>query len=86
MLTTVVCYVLQLYILLVVAAIVLSWFRVPSDHPVGRIQRALRKVVDPVLLPIRRVIPPLQAGTFAIDLSAIILIIGLQILYSVICA
>lgn len=82
---TVVCYLLQIYILLVVAAIVLSWFRVPGDHPVANVQRTLRKVVDPVLLPIRRVIPPLRTGSFAIDLSAIILIIGLQILWRIIC-
>jgi len=83
---TVVCYLLQLYILLVVAAIVLSWFRVPGDHPVAKVQRGLRKLMDPLLLPIRKVVPPLRTGTFAIDLSAIILIVGLQIIWQIICS
>ncbi len=85
MLQTAVCYLLQLYILLVVAAIVLSWFRVPHDHPVYRVERGLRKLVDPLLVPIRKVVPPLRTGSFAIDLSAIILIIGLQIIFAVVC-
>ena len=40
----------------------------------------LYMITDPVLTPLRRVIPPLRLGNVALDLSAIIVIIGFQII------
>lgn len=66
------------------AWIVLSYIvvfgRVPWDHPVRRIYDALSRVIEPILKPIRAVIPPVRIGGAALDLSPLILIIGLQIL------
>ena len=73
--------VLQIYIYIVIISIVLSWFRVPSDHPVAAVHRGVNRLVDPVLAPIRRLVPPLRIGGMGLDLSPIILIIGLQVLY-----
>ena len=40
-------------------------------------------VTDPILTPLRRLIPPLRLGGIALDLSSMILIFGLVILESV---
>jgi YggT family protein len=82
---TVICTIIQLYIWVVIARIILEWIPVPGDHPVGRLRGLLAQVTDPVMMPLRRVIPPLRTGTVALDLSPIVLIIGLQIIARIIC-
>jgi YggT family protein len=41
--------------------------------------RALDRITEPVLRPIRRLLPPVRAGGMAIDLSLIIAILFLEI-------
>jgi YggT family protein len=81
----IVCSLIQLYILVVFARILLDWVRVPSEHPVGKVRSVLATVVDPVLIPLRRIIPPVRLGGAALDLSPLVLLIGLSILSSAIC-
>ena len=81
----IVCSLIQLYILVVFARILLDWVRVPSEHPVGQVRRVLATIVDPVLIPLRRIIPPVRMGGAALDLSPLVLLIGLSILSSAIC-
>lgn len=70
---TVVSDALQLLTLLIIVRAVLSWIpSVDYGHPlIGIIMR----VTDPVLLPVRRVLPPLGG----LDLSPLIAILLLQI-------
>ncbi len=56
---------IQLMGFLIFARAILSWFPIDRDGP---IVRALEDVTDPVLVPLRRVIPPL--GT--IDITPMI--------------
>jgi YggT family protein len=81
----IVCSLIQLYILVVFARILLDWVRVPSEHVVGKVRSVLTTVVDPVLIPLRRIIPPVRMGGAALDLSPLVLLIGLSILLSAIC-
>jgi len=37
-------------------------------------------VTDPVLIPLRRVIPPIQIGSAALDLSPLVLLFGLSLI------
>ncbi len=76
--------VVQIYVYIVLISIILSWFRVPGDHPVAAVQRGVSRLVDPVLAPIRRMLPPVRIGGMGLDLSPIILILGLQFLLAVI--
>jgi YggT family protein len=69
---------IQLYIFAIFGRIVLSWFPVSPGGPMAAIFSFLYRITEPVLGPIRRVIPPL--GGF--DLSPIIVIIALQLLSS----
>ena len=62
-----------LYSLVVLAAVILSWFPTARDNPAGHL---VVRLTEPVFEKIRRVVPP--AGGF--DLSPLVLLFGLQIL------
>lgn len=61
--------------LIIVAAVVVSWTNVPREHPAVRL---LHRLTEPVLAPIRKVLPP-AAG---IDFSPLVVLIGLRVLAS----
>jgi len=65
----------QLLILLVIVSVILSYFMDPY-HPV---RRNIDSVVEPMLAPIRRVVPLI--GT--LDLSPLILIILIQVISNI---
>jgi len=70
------------YILLgfVIAWILFSWFPgYPSSRFFQAIYDAVGAVVNPIMMPIRSRMPPLNLGGFALDLSPIIVIFGLYI-------
>jgi YggT family protein len=64
---------LDFYSLIVFVAVVLSWLRLSPDNPVVRI---VATMTEPVLAPIRKVLPDL--GGF--DFSPMVLLILLQLL------
>jgi YggT family protein len=64
----------QVYILIVIGRILISWV---NPDPYNPIVRFLSQATDPLLFQIRRVLP-LQFGAF--DLTPIVLIFGLQLL------
>ena len=69
-------YTVRILILLVIVYAVLSYFMDPY-HPV---RRRIDSWVNPLLAPIRRIVPPIGN----IDLSPLILLLGLQLLNMVI--
>lgn len=71
-LITFITVVANLFIYIVIASSLLSFF-MPPYHPV---REALDRIVDPFLAPIRRIVP--MAGT--LDFSPLILIIAVQFL------
>ncbi len=74
---------LQIYILVLFVRIILTWFPTDPWSGMGRFERVLGRVTDPVLAPVRRILPPLRVGAGAIDLSPIIVLVVLEILVSV---
>lgn len=84
-----ICAVLSVAVWIIIAWIVLSYVvnfgRLGWDHPVRRLYDALSKVIEPVMRPIRNVIPPLRIGGAALDLSPVILILGIGLLRRFIC-
>jgi len=64
---------IDLYSLVVLVAVVLSWIQLDPRHPVAVFVNGL---TEPVLAPIRATLPPV-AG---LDFSPMVLLIGLQIL------
>ena len=69
---TTVCLLLDLYSLVVLARIIMSWVRITPGTPVASIYSVIFNLTEPVLGPLRRMIPPVRMGMAAIDVSPII--------------
>ena len=67
----------------IVLSYIVVFGRIPFDHPIRRLYELLSRMIEPILRPIRAVVPPVRVGGAALDLSPLILIVGLQILASV---
>ena len=66
------------YIIAIVGVIILSWFPQEPGSATAGVFQFLRRITDPVLLPLRRVLPPVGG---VLDLSpTIVLIVLLMIL------
>ncbi len=74
------CWVLQVYIFVLIARILLSWFPISGGSALAGVYDFLRRLTDPILDPLRRLIPPIRLGTVALDLSPLIVFFGIQIL------
>lgn len=85
----IVCLLLTVAFWAIIAWIILSYVagfgRLSWDHPVRKLYDLLARGIDPVLRPIRSVVPPIRMGGMALDLSPLILIIGLSLLRAFIC-
>ncbi len=80
----IICAVLTLYYIILIGRIILSW--VPSlPEPLMPIARGLSAVTDPLLSPLRSVLPPVRIGVAALDLSPLVLIFGVIILQGLLC-
>ena len=75
--TALVSLLFGVYSILILIRVLLTWVSVSPYHPAVRI---LHQVTDPVILPLRRLIPPI-GGT--VDVSPIAALILLEILHSV---
>jgi YggT family protein len=65
----------QVLVLLIIVKVVLSYFMSPY-HPV---RQTIDRIVEPMLAPIRRILPPLGM----IDFSPLVLLLLIQVLRSV---
>ena len=82
-LISILMFLINLYILVVVAHVVISWLIAfdivnSSNDAAVRLTTLLRKLTDPVFKPIRKYIPPIGG----MDFTPLIVIIGLQLLPS----
>jgi YggT family protein len=79
-----VCLVLSVYYIILIVRIILSW--VPSlPEPVQPLARGVRALTDPLLTPLRGIVPPVRIGAGALDLSPLILFFGIILLQSLLC-
>ena len=77
-----ICFLLNLFWLVILARIIMSWVRITPGTPVASIYSVLFSITEPVLGPIRRMIPPVRMGMGAIDVSPIIVLVVIQIVCS----
>ena len=82
---TIVCSLIQLYVLLLVVRVVMSWFPISRNGPAETVAGFLYMVTDPVLVPLRRLLPPVRMGAMALDLSPIVAFFGLSVLRGILC-
>jgi YggT family protein len=77
-------WLLELFLVVLFAycilSLVIAYARLPWDSPVIKVQRVLTSIVDPVLRPIRRVIPVARVGNVGLDLSVLILFLVIQVI------
>jgi YggT family protein len=79
--TQIVCAVLNIYLLALFVRIILSWFPINPGSVMAQVFSVLYTITEPVLGPVRRAIPPIGMG---IDISPLILIIGIQVVGSIV--
>ncbi len=75
-------FAIDVYILIVLARVIVSWVRIDPEHPAVL---TVRKLTEPLLAPIRRVIDPWQRQ-WGIDFSPVVLIIALGLLQGLLAA
>lgn len=72
---------LRLLTILIFARVIASWIRVSPYHPTwGPILRFIYQVTDPIMEPVRRLIPPMGG----MDWSPLIVLFGLSFLRNLI--
>jgi YggT family protein len=67
---------IDLYTVVVLAAVILSWIRLSPGNPVSKLVHML---TEPVLAPARRIIPPIGG----LDISPMLVLIALRAIRSV---
>jgi YggT family protein len=77
----IVCALLQLYLVVLFARIIVSWFPVTPGTGFAQVVDVLRRLTDPILQPVRRIIPPV--GMF--DLSTLVVLLVFQVVVAKIC-
>jgi YggT family protein len=82
---TLVCRLLDAYLIVVFARIILSWFPISPNSGMATVYGFLYSITEPVLGPVRRLIPPMGVGGMGLDLSPLIVFFGIEILRSFIC-
>jgi YggT family protein len=80
-----VCLALTAYYLILIGRIILSWFPIAPGSAMAGVNDFLRRLTDPVLEPLRRVIPPVGGAGMAIDLSPLVLFFGIFLLTRLLC-
>ena len=63
------CYLLGVYALVLIVRVVLSWFPISPNGLGATVAGFIYLVTDPVLIPLRRVIPALRIGSVGLDLA-----------------
>jgi YggT family protein len=65
---------IEIYIVVMIAYALSSWFPASPGSGMARVVGFLRALCEPVLRPVRRLIPPVRIGNAALDLSVMIAI------------
>lgn len=80
----VICLLLGAYQIVLLARVILSWVPRPPE-PLLPVVRGVTALTEPLLAPIRRVLPSVPVGGVALDLSVIILFFAIAILQQAVC-
>ncbi len=81
----IICLLLFIYSIIFLVRIISSWLPIPFSGPLRRIMDLIYAVTEPVMRPLRNMLPPLRLGALALDLSPIIVFIVIGVLQQAIC-
>lgn len=76
----IVCILLTVYWFVLFARIISSWFPPPRSQAGRSVIELIHDLTEPVLRPLRGLLPPLRLGMVGLDLSPIIVFIALGII------
>jgi YggT family protein len=76
---SILAFLVELYVVVLIARALLSWFPAAPGSGLSKVVNALDSVTEPVLRPIRRILPPIGVGGMGIDLSILIVVLVAQI-------
>jgi YggT family protein len=80
-----ICWALSIYRIILFVRILSGWFPPPRyGSPLRPILEFMADITDPVLRPIRNMMPPMRAGAMAIDFSPIIVFVLLTVIQTAI--
>jgi len=79
----VITWLLQVYLVILFGRVVLSWFPLSPDGFMAGIARVFYALTEPVLAPLRAVLPPVQMGGMGLDLSPMIVFFVIILLLQV---
>jgi YggT family protein len=82
----IICILLTVYWFILIARIIASWLRPPMEGPLRTLWNLLYDLTDPVLRPLRNLIPPIRIGGMALDLSPIVVFVIIGVLQRVTCS
>ena len=85
MIASILCIALWLFFAALIVRILLSWFPMEPGGVGEKVFGVAARITDPVLRPLRAVLPPVRLGNMGLDLSPLIPLIGAQILIGIIC-
>jgi YggT family protein len=80
-----ICNIINLYVLVIIVRLLMSWVPPTGPGTYRTIFDGFVTVTEPVLGPVRALIPPMRMGMMALDISPILVIVGLSILQRIIC-
>ena len=72
--------VLNLFLFVLLVRVVLSYVPAPPGSGLAKVTGFFEAITEPVLRPVRRVVPPMRVGGSAVDLSPIIVWIAILII------
>ena len=80
-----ICWALQAFVIVIFLRIILSWFPATGEGLLATAQRLTFVATEWIMGPLRRVIPPVRLGAAALDLSPMIVLLGIFVLQPIIC-
>lgn len=81
----IICALLNIYILLFFVRMVLTWFPIDPHGPVGAVNSFLFAITEPLLRPVRNVIPIARVGGVGLDLSSLVVMLLLFFVQGIVC-
>ena len=72
--------ILNVFLFALLGRIVLSWFPPSGPGALDTIRMTLFRITEPVLAPIRNLIPPVRLGGMGLDLSPLIVFLIIEVL------
>ena len=83
--TSIVCLIIQVYLFVVLIRILMSWVPPTPGTTYQQVHDVFDRLTEPVLAPIRAVLPPVRLGVTQLDLSPIVVFVLGTLLIRAIC-